>query len=127
MKRLWLFALFILFTTVSCSFFNNVELYPPSWIQGRWSTDTGTPSADMAFVFTDSNCTMVTSTYSISFIDAYKSTNMDDLATDMDYKIWLNSDGTDAVYYFIKETSTIIRYTNTVNGITIGPLYFYKE
>lgn len=127
MKKSVLLIVGLVLLLGSCDLFNPVSLAPPDWIIGTWSTNTGTTSADMLFTFTSSNCVMTSSTASIDFYEAYKKSSLSDNASDTSYTISLSESGTTASYSFTKASTTTFTYRNTVNGLTVGPLTFYKQ
>jgi len=129
-----LIALFCLLAIVGCSQptgganisgATKSALSPPSWIIGTWSTNTGYSSADMGFTFTSGNAVLSSPNISMDFSIVFKD-SISDSASDGSYIISVVSKGTSATYAFSKLSPTSLNYSNTVSGITIGPLSMTK-
>ena len=102
------------------------KLSPPAWIIGSWSTNTGFPSADITCQLTADNFIFSTTGMSINFKVAYSAYSLSDTYSSTFYEITLSAPGTTATYSFSKLTATTLNYTNTANGISVGPLMFTK-
>lgn len=122
-----LFLLFVMgFFVTSCSFFDNASLSPPNWIIGSWSTNTGDAYTDIKFVFTSDNCVMSSSNISTDFVKDFNKSLSDD-SSDTLYTITVTTTNTNAKYSFEKVSDTSFNYTDTLNGVTYGPLKLYKQ
>ena len=107
----------------SCTLFDINVLSPPDWIMGTWADESGY----MAFTFTESNCTMFMPGLAIDFTAAFKSTNLTDNNSGNRYTISITEPEMNAIYNFVQINSNSFSYTNTVNGLSVGPLAFYRR
>lgn len=119
MKKL----LLVLLLFSSCTLFDITVLNPPDWIIGTWADETGY----MTFKLTNSNCILSMPGSAIDFTAAFKSTVLTDNSSTSKYTISISMPGTSAVYKFERINSSSLNYTNTVNGLSVGPIVFYRR
>ena len=107
----------------SCTLFDINVLSPPEWIIGTWADESGY----MAYTFTESNCTLVMPSSAIDFTAAFESTALTDNSSADRYTISVAMTGANALYIFDRINSNSFNHTNTVNGLTVGPITFYRK
>ncbi len=107
-----------------CENLTGSSLSPPSWIIGSWSD----VSEAITFIFSNDNVIMMSSTIVLNFKEIYKGDNISDSGNASKYTInTTDIDSTKGTYEFSKITDTLLNYTITTNGPSIGPIPLYKQ